>query len=69
MENIRNRVDIKLVNYKIQTEKLSAKPNFDHCSIFRFDTSDYPPDHPSGIPSGFDKKVLGMLKTKLVAKL
>ena len=28
----------------------------------RFDTSDYSPDHPSGIPSGFNKKVLGMFK-------
>ena len=34
MENIRNRVDIKLVNDKEQAEKLSAKPYFDHCSIF-----------------------------------
>ena len=139
MENIRNRVDIKLVNNKKQAEKLSAKPNFKHCNIFsedlvaihmkktkldfdkpvylgmcildlsktlmydfhynyikqkyenkakllltdtdslmyeiqtedfykdingdvkdRFDTSGYPPSHPSGIPSGFNKKVLGM---------
>ena len=139
MENIRNRVDIKLVNNKKQAEKLSAKPNFNHCNIFnedlvaihmkktklvfnkpvylgmcildlsktlmydfhynyikqkygdkakllltdtdslmyelqtgdfykdinvdvkyRFDTSNYPPDHPSGIPSGLNKKVLGM---------
>ena len=34
MENIRNRVDIKLVNDKIQAEKLAAEPNFDHCNIF-----------------------------------
>ena len=33
MENIRNRVDIKLVNNKKQAEKLSAKPNFNHCNI------------------------------------
>ena len=33
MENIRNRVDIKLVNDKKQAEKLVAKPNFDHCNI------------------------------------
>ena len=146
MENIRNRVDIKLVNDKIQTEKLRAKPNIDHCSIFseepvaihmkktrlvfdkpiylgmcildlskilmydfhyikqkygekakllftdtdslmyeiqtedfymdisadlkhRFDTSDYPTDHPSGIPSGFNKKVLGMFKDEAGGKV
>ena len=36
-ENIRNRVDIKLVNDKKQAEKLSAKPNFNHCNIFSED--------------------------------
>ena len=144
MENIRNRVDIKLVNNKKQAEKLNAKPNFKHCNIFsedlvaihmkktkldfdkpvylgmcildlsktlmydfhynyikqkygdkakllltdtdslmyeiqtgdfykdingdvkdRFDTSGYPSDHPSGIPSGFNKKVLGMFKDEV----
>ena len=35
MENIRNRVDIKLVTDKIKAEKLAAKPNFKHCNIFR----------------------------------
>ena len=34
MKNIRNRVDIKLVNDKKRAEKLSAKPNFKHCNIF-----------------------------------
>ena len=34
MENIRNKVDIKLVNDKKRAEKLSAKPNFNHCNIF-----------------------------------
>ena len=148
MENIRNRVDIKLVNDKKQAEKLSAKPNFNHCNIFsedliaihmkktnlrfnkpvylgmcildlsktlmydfhynyikrkygdkakllftdtdslmyeietedfyndisadvkhRFDTSDYPPNHPSGIPSGINKKVLGMFKDEAGGKV
>ena len=35
----------------------------------RFDTSNYPPDHPSGILSGFNKKVLARFKTKLLWKL
>ena len=34
MENIRNRVDIKLVNNEGQAKKLAAKPNFKHCTIF-----------------------------------
>ena len=34
MENIRNKVNIKLVNDKKRAEKLSAKPNFKHCNIF-----------------------------------
>ena len=143
MENIRKRVDVKLVSDKNikKAERLVAKPNFQHCNIFsenlivlhmkkteltynkpvylgmcildlsktlmydlhynyikpkygdkakllftdtdslmyeiqtedfykdiskdvkdRFDTSDYPPNHPSGIPSGFNKKVIGMFK-------
>ena len=37
MENIRNRVDIKLVNNKKQAKKLSAKPNFNHCNTFSED--------------------------------
>ena len=148
MENIRNRVDMKLVNDKKRAEKLSAKPNFNHCNIFsedlvaihmkkrklvfnkpvylgicildlsktlmydfhynyikrkygvkakllltdtdstmyeiqtedfykdisadinyRFDTSNYPPDHSSGIPSGLNKKVLGMFKNEAGGKV
>ena len=144
MENIRKRVDVKLVNNKKRAEKLSAKPNFKHCNIFsedlvaihmkktkldfdkpvylgmcildlsktlmydfhynyikkkyedkakllltdtdslmyeiqtedfykdiigdvkdRFDTSGYSFDHPSDIPSGFNKKVLGMFKDEV----
>ena len=37
MENIRNRVEIKLVIDKKQAETLSAKPNFNHCNIFSED--------------------------------
>ena len=148
LENIRNRVDIKLVNNREKAEKLSAKPNFNHCNIFsedlvaihmkktklvfnkpvylgmcildlsktvmydfrynyikrkyedkakllftdtdslmyeietkdfykdistdvkhRFDTIDYPPDHPSGIPSGLNKKVLGVFKDEAAGEV
>ena len=148
MENIRNRVDIKLVNNREKAEKLTAKPKFKHCNIFsgnlisihmkkkeltfnkpvylgmcildlsktlmydfqynyimlkygdkakllftdtdslmyeiqtedfykdisedvkdRFDTSDYPPNHPSGIPSGFNKKVIGMFKDEAMGRV
>ena len=34
MENVRNIVDIKLVNNAKRAKKLSAKPNFNHCNIF-----------------------------------
>ena len=34
MENIRNRVDIKLVNDIGKAKKLASKPNYRHCTIF-----------------------------------
>ena len=34
MENIRNRVDISLVNSEKKAKKLAAKPSFKHCTIF-----------------------------------
>ena len=46
--------------YEMQTEDFYKDISADVKN--RFDTSDYPPDHPSGIPSGFNKKVLGMFK-------
>ena len=147
MENIRNRVNVKLVNTKEQLRKLVSKPNFKSRNIFnenlvsvhmkktsltmnkpvylgmcildlsktlmfdfhynyikpkygdkakllftdtdsllyeiitedfykdisgdvwdRFDTSDYPENHPSGIPTGINKKVLGMMKDEVAGK-
>ena len=34
----------------------------------RFDTSDYPPDHPSGILTGVNKKVIGMFKDEVAGR-
>ena len=148
MENIRNRVDVKLVNTEEKFKKLVAKPNFKSRKIFnenlisvhmkktsltmnkpvylgmcilelsktvmfnfhykyikpkygnkakllftdtdsflyeietedfykdiagdvkdRFDTSEYPENHPSGIPTGINKKVLGMFKDEAAGKI
>ena len=148
MENIRNRVNVKLVNAGEQFKKLAAKPNYNGRKIFnenlvsvhmkktsltmnkpvylgmsildlsknimfdfhykyikpkygnkakllftdtdsflyeiqtedfykdisgdvkdRFDTSDYPEGHPSGIPTGINKKVLGMFKDEAAGKV
>ena len=147
MENIRNRVNVKLVDSGEQFKKLAAKPNYNSRKIFnenlvsvhmkktsltmnkpvylgmsildlsktvmydfhykyikpkygskakllftdtdsflyeiqtedfykdiagdvkdRFDTSDYPENHPSKIPTGINKKVLGMFKDEAAGK-
>ena len=34
----------------------------------KFDTSDYPPDHPSGVLTGVNKKVIGMFKDEVAGK-
>ena len=52
--------------YEIQTEDFYKDISGDVKD--RFDTSDYPHNHPSGIPSGFNKKVLGMFKDEVKGK-
>ena len=52
--------DTDSLMYEIQTEDFYKDISVDVKD--RFDTSDYPPNHPSGIPSGINKKMLGMFK-------
>ena len=147
LENIRNRVDIRLITSDKVAQKLAAKPNYDRCTIFdehliavhmkktklyfnkpvylgmsmldlskslthdfhynyiktrywnkakllftdtdslayenktkdvykdinpdiekRFNTSDYPSNHPSGIKTGLNSKVLEMFKDEAGGK-
>ena len=53
--------------YEIQTEDFYKDISGDVRD--RFDTSDYPEDHPSEIPTGVNKKVLGMFKDETAGKV
>ena len=53
-------IDTNSLMFEIQTEDFYKDISGDVEN--KFDTSNYPPDHPSGIHSGFNKKVLGMFK-------
>ena len=50
--------DTDSLMYEIQTEDFYKDISADVKR--RFDTSDYPPNHPSGIPSGLIEKVIGL---------
>ena len=53
--------------YEIQTEDFYKDISGDVKD--RFDTSDYPDNHPSGIPAGLNKKVLGKFKDEAAGKI
>ena len=58
--------DTDSLMYEIQTEDFYKDISGDVNN--RFDTSDYPENHPSGIPTGINKKVLGMMKDEAAGK-
>ena len=58
--------DTDSLMYEIQTEDFYKDIAGDVNN--RFDTSDYPENHPSGIPTGINKKVLGMMKDEAEGK-
>ena len=55
--------DTDSLMYEIETEDFYKNISGDVKD--RFDTSGYPPNHPSGIPTGCNKKVLGMFKDEV----
>ena len=59
--------DTESLMYEIETEDFYKDISADVKD--RFDTSDYPSDHPSGIPSRFNKKGLGMFKGEVGGKV
>ena len=52
--------------YHIRTDDFYKDIYYD--ILDKFDTSDYPPDHPSGIPTGVNKKVIGKFKDEVAGK-
>ena len=58
--------DTDSLAYEIRTKDFYKDINND--VITRFDTSDYPTDHPSGIITGVNKKVIGMFKDEVGGK-
>ena len=59
--------DTDSLMYEIETEDFYKDISGDVKD--RFDTSDYPENHPSGIPTGINKKVLGMFKDEAGGKI
>ena len=59
--------DTDSLMYEIETEDFYKDISEDLKD--RFDTTDYPPNHPSGIPSGLNKNVLGMFKDEVAGKI
>ena len=53
--------------YEIETEDFYKDISEDVGA--KFDTSNFPKDHPSGIPVGLNKKVIGMFKDKCGGKI
>ena len=58
--------DTDSLMYQIQTEDFYKDITADVKT--KFDTSDYPKDHKSGIPTGLNKKVIGMFKDEVAGK-
>ena len=58
--------DTDSLMYQIYTDDFYK--DISHDVETKFDTSDYPPNHPSGIQTGVNKKVIGMFKDEVAGK-
>ena len=58
--------DTDSLMYKIRTDDFYS--DIENDIEDKFDTSDYPPDHKSGIKTGINKKVIGMFKDEVAGK-
>ena len=58
--------DTDSLMYHIKTDDFYKGISYD--ILTKFKTSDYPPDNPSGIPTGVNKKVIGMFKDEVAGK-
>ena len=58
--------DTDSLMYQIYTDDFYKDISYDIET--KFDTSDYPPNHPSGILTGVNKKVIGMFKDEVAGK-
>ena len=58
--------DTDSLMFQIYTDDFYKDISYDIKS--KFDTSDYPPDHPSGILTGVNKKVIGMFKDEVAGR-
>ncbi|CAH3018101.1 unnamed protein product, partial [Porites evermanni] len=58
--------DTDSLMYQIYTDDFYK--DISHDIKNKFDTSDYPPNHPSGILTGVNKKVIGMFKDEVAGK-
>ena len=58
--------DTDSLMYQIKTKDFYK--DISHDILTKFDTSDYPPNHPSGILTGVNKKVIGMFKDEVAGK-
>ena len=58
--------DTDSLMYQIKTKDFYK--DITHDILAKFDTSDYPANHKSGIPTGVNKKVIGMFKDEVAGK-